>query len=118
MDCTRSRAYYWINDVVGEISIILKESINISIEEFRALDRCSEVGKIWLVIQRPTPASPNKITWHGTEYIFYPEDFTAFRLVSRNILLQWETMSTKFLQPDQEFQVKESIFLRHYAVNR
>lgn len=100
---------------MGEVSIILKESIDIPIQEYRALTRCSYPGHIWMVIHRPSPVISYKLTWFGVEYIFGLEDFTAFRLVSNNILLQWETMATMNLQKGEEFQIQESIFLRHYS---
>jgi hypothetical protein len=96
---------------VNEISLILKNNLLISIEEFRILDRYASEGRLWTLIHRPTEIVPYFIRYKTIEYIFYPEDLTIFCIVSNNILATWETDITKLLRPGQEFQLADSLFI-------
>jgi hypothetical protein len=37
-----------------------------------------------------------------------------FCIVSQNVLASWETQSTRYLGPDDEFYLKDSLFIRPY----
>jgi len=99
---------------VKEISVILKNNLLITTEEFKLLDRYSCCGKMWTLIFRPTTDIPYKITNRAIEYIFDPEALTMFCIVSQNVLASWETQSTRYLGPDDEFYLKDSLFIRPY----
>jgi hypothetical protein len=86
----------------------------IPIEEFRILDRYAYAGRIWTLIQKPTPDYPVIIKQRTIEYIFDPEALTVFCIVSQNILATWDTDCTKYLGPDEEFYLKDSLFIKHY----
>jgi hypothetical protein len=103
---------------VDEISVILKNNSLITTEEFSVLNRCSYFGKVWTVVDRPIPGRPYLITYKAAEYIFDPEALTIFCIVSRNVFLQWDTNCTKCLKPNEEFHLKDSIFLRVYDKHR
>jgi len=100
---------------VSEISIILKNNLLITVEEFKFLDRYSTHGQVWTLIYMPTPHNPCKVTCKTTEYIFDPEALTIFYIVSRNILASWETECTKYLVPGDEFSLSESLLIRPYS---
>lgn len=87
----------------------------ITAEEFRLLDSCSFSGRIWTLIQRPTYENPYIVKRRTTEYIFDPLGLTMFSIVSRNILVTWDTNITRHLGPGDEIQVKDSIFIRLYV---
>ncbi len=96
---------------MNEVSLILKNQVLVSIEEFRILDRLACSGRIWTVIH----THPNFITRQRTiEYIFDPEALTIFRIVSQNVLATWQTDVTKYLGPDDEYKLKDSLFIRPY----
>ena len=99
---------------MNEISLILKNNISVSVDEFRALDRYSNSGRIWTLIHRPTSDIPFIIKQRTIEYIFDPEALTIFCIVSQNILATWDTDITKYLGPNEEFHLKDSLFLRPY----
>jgi hypothetical protein len=99
---------------VNEISVILKNNLLITTEEFKLLDRYSSCGKMWTLIYRPTTDIPYKITNRTVEYIFDPEALTMFCIVSQNVLASWETQCTRYLGPDDEFYLKDSMFIRPY----
>lgn len=101
---------------MDEISVILKNNVAVTLEEFRILDRYSYSGKIWALIERPKHGN-YVITLRAIEYIFDPESFTLFRIVSDNILVQWKTELTKNLEYNQEYNIKDSIFIRPYCKN-
>lgn len=97
-----------------EISLILRNKLTVTIEEFRALERYSHTGKIWALIQRPTPIIPFISYDRTTEYIFDPEALTFFCIVSRNVLATWDTDITRDFGPYDELELKESLFIRPY----
>lgn len=101
-----------------EISLILKNNLEITLEEFRILDRYSCPGKIWTLIHRPTPIVPYLINQRALEYIFDPEALTIFGIVSRNILATWDTDITRHLGPYDEFHLKDSLFIRPYLLTQ
>jgi hypothetical protein len=98
---------------VSDISLILRNSISITIEEFRILDRYSCSGRIWTLIHKPISASYIS-RQRAVEYIFDPEAFTIFRIVSCNVLATWDTDITRDLGPNDEFCITESLFIRPY----
>lgn len=98
-----------------EISLILKSSVLITIEEFRILDRYSCTGKIWTLIQRPSPIGPILINQRRVEYILDPETLTILYIISNNILATWNTDITRNLGPNDEFHLKDSLFIRPYS---
>ena len=100
-----------------EISLILKNNLLITIEEFRILDRYSCSGKIWTLIQKPTPITPYKMSYRTVEYIFDSDAVTFFCIVSQNVLASWDTSQTKELGPDEEFCIKDSLFIRQYSTH-
>lgn len=97
-----------------EVSVILKNNLTISTEEFRALDRYSSNGKIWSLTYAPSPISPCKVRYRAIEYIFDPEALIIFYVISRNILVTWDTDITKNFGPNDELQIKDSLFIRLY----
>jgi hypothetical protein len=100
---------------VKEISLILRNKLNVSIEEFRILNRYSCPGKIWHLIQRPTPVTPFASYDRTAEYILDPEALTFFYILSTNILATWDTDITRDFGPNDELQLKESLFIRPYT---
>ena len=99
---------------MNEISVILKNNILIPIEEFRILDRYSCMGRMWTLIQRPSPKSSSIITQRTVEYIFDPEALLIFHIVSQNILAKWDTEKTRYLKPYEEFEITDSFYIRPY----
>lgn len=95
-----------------EISVILKNNILISVEEFRILDSYTCHGKIWSLIERRDNGGIVKL--RTVEYIFDPESFLLFRIISNNILAQWDTSLTKNLRYNEEFNIKDSLYIRPY----
>ena len=96
---------------MNEISVILRNHILITIDEFRILDRYSSQGRLWALIQKPSKVCPFKVQSIVSEYIFYPEDLTMFCIVSKNILVSWDTDRTKHMKSNEEFQIDESLFI-------
>lgn len=97
-----------------EVSIILKNKL-ITNEEFRLLHQYSHMGKVWILTQVPTPKIPYKISYRTTEYVFDPEALTLFCIVSRNVLVSWDTDTTKYIKPNQEFYLQDSLFITPYS---
>ena len=97
-----------------EISVILKNNILVPVEEFRILDHYSNVGKFWTLIHRPTSDYPFTLRQRTIEYIFDPEALTIFCIISHNILATWDTNLTKYLKADEEFHLKDSLFIKPY----
>lgn len=97
-----------------EISVILKSNILVTIEEFRILDKytCHENVRT-LVYRNPTYL----FTQRTIEYVFDEETLTFFTVVSQNILAYWDFEYTKDLGPNDEFQIKDSLFIRPYYKN-
>lgn len=95
-----------------EVSIILKNHLLLTIEEFRVLENYSYTGQVWTLIQKSTDSSPLTIKHRRIEYIFDPESLTIFGLVSRNILAQWDTNLTRNLGPHDEFWLTDSMCIR------
>ena len=114
MASTGCGAYYGLSDCVNEISVILKNNILVSIEEFRILDRYSNIGRMWTLIQRPHNKSSSVITQRTIEYIFDPEALLIFHIISQNILAKWDTDKTRHLKPYEEFEVTDSFYIRLY----
>jgi hypothetical protein len=99
---------------VKEISVILKNNVLITIEEFKILDRYACPGKMWTLVQRPPEGNPHVITQRTIEYIFDNDTLTFFGVISTNILAYWDTDVTKNLAFGQEYQIKDTLFIRHY----
>lgn len=94
---------------MNEISIILRNRL-ITIEEFRILDQYSYAGRIWTLIEKSTNSliiKENRI-----EYIFDQESLIIFYIVSNNILAHWDTDATRNFLPNQEYHLKDSLFIR------
>lgn len=100
---------------MNEISLILRNQISVTLEEFQLLERCSFQGKIWVLIQRPTPVLPYFCSYKTIEYIFDPEALTLFYIASRNVLATWDTNITRDFGPNDEFEIKDSLFIRPYS---
>lgn len=103
---------------MDEISIILKNSSLITSDEFRALNLYSHCGQLWTLIYRQSDIFPQKITHRATEYIFDPESLTYFFIISKNVLVTWDTAATKHLGMDDEFCLQDSLYIRPYSKNR
>ncbi len=99
---------------MGEISIILRDSVHITPEEFRALGRYSFCGNIFTVTHKPGQP-PTTIKFRRVEYIFDSEALLMYKLISNNVLAQWYTEYTKELTPYQEFRVQDSLYIRPYS---
>lgn len=98
--------------MVKEISLILRNRISTTLEEFRVLENYSSTGKIWFLIHRPTEITPFFYSYKTIEYIFEPEALTLFYIISRNVLATWDTDITRDFGPNDEFELKESLFIR------
>lgn len=96
------------------VSVILKNNNIITIEEFRILDSYSYSSKIWILIQKPTSESPFVIRQRTVEYVFDPEFLTAFKIISQNVLAWWDTEKTVNLKPYEEYNIKDSLYIRPY----
>jgi hypothetical protein len=99
---------------VKEVSVILRNQLLITIEEFKILDNYAHSGKIWTLIHRPDYINSTLITERTVEYIFDPEALTFFKIVSTNILAHWDTLQTLNLKPNEEYNIKDSLFIRQY----
>lgn len=108
---TRPRPHNRITTVT-EISVILKNNILITNEEFGVLNKYSSKGKIWKLVHQPTAITPYVVKCKVIEYIFYPEDLTVFCIFSRNILATWDTSITRYFKPAEEFQLTECLFIK------
>ena len=97
-----------------EVSVILRNQLLITIEEFKILDNYAHSGKIWTLIHRPDYINSTLITERTVEYIFDPEALTFFTIISANILAHWDTVSTRNLKPDEEYHLKDSLYIRPY----
>ena len=98
---------------MGEISIILRDSVHITPEEFRALGKYSFCGNIFTVIQR-AGQPPLHARFRRLEYIFDPEGLLIYKLISNNVLAQWSTEITKELDPFQEYKLQDSLYIKPY----
>jgi len=96
-----------------EISIILRNNILITIEEFRILDRYSSSGRIWTLINR-SPNTQYRIIQRVPEYVLDPDTLTFFRIISTNVLAYWNTEETRYLKPGQEFYIADNLAIRPY----
>jgi len=99
---------------VKEVSLILRNNILVSQDEFRILQQYSYTGNIWVVKQK-YEIENTIIRYKAVEYIFDPEALTIFYIVSRNILATWETKLTKNFGPYEEFKIQDSIFIEAYS---
>ena len=93
---------------MDEISLILKDNKIVSMEEFRILDNYAVAGKIWTIIRR----DPYIVRQHAVEYIFDSDTLLLFRLISQNILATWDTDSTRYFGPNDEFDIGNSLYIR------
>jgi len=98
---------------VDEISVILRDPL-ITREEFVFLDQFSYSGKIWMLIHKPEPAYPVLIKQRALEYIFEAEALLMFAILSKNILAKWDTSLTKNLSRFEEYNIKDSFYIRPY----
>lgn len=48
------------------------------------------------------------------EYIFEPEAFTMFKIISQNILVYWDTELTRNLSGLEEVQISDNFYIRKY----
>lgn len=99
---------------MSDVSIILRNHVLMSIEEFRILDRYTSAENICTLIQRNKIPSPYIIRCKAVEYVLDEETFTFFHVVSNNILVYWNTELTRHLGPGEEFGITDTIFIRHY----
>lgn len=95
------------------ISIVLKDNILIPVEEFSALNRCIQYSRLLTLIQKPI-RTQYIIKQRVTEYVFEPEAFLLFKLISENILITWKTELTENLLNYQEIQINDEFFIRPY----
>jgi hypothetical protein len=100
---------------MGEISIILRDSVHITPEEFKALGRYSCCGNIFTVIHKPKHP-PAVMKFKRIEYIFDPEALLMYRLSFNNILAQWNTEWTKELPLYEEFRIQDTLYIRPYYI--
>ncbi len=96
-------------DKMSEISIILKDIRVMTLPEYRALDRYASVGRTWVIVKRETYVT---VSQRSLEYMFEPENFLLFRLVSNNILTQWFTNNTRRLKVGEEYQIDTNMYIR------
>jgi hypothetical protein len=95
-----------------EISVILKNNILITVQEFKILDHYACFGRLWTLIHKPTLTEPFITKQRAIEYIFDIESLIIFKIVSQNVLAVWDTDITKYFGPDDEFHLKDSLFIR------
>jgi hypothetical protein len=95
---------------MNEASIILKNHVLVTVDEFRILNEFAKYGNLWYLIQK---SSINNliIKQKIREYIFDEESLTIFRIISQNILISWNTSITKNLKSSDEFQLTDSLYL-------
>lgn len=96
-----------------EISVILKNNLLISKNEFSILINI-EMGHIWSLVHKPTIEHPFIAKQRAIEYIFDPEIFTIFKLVSENVYVFWDTELTRNLTDHDEFHINDFLFIKHY----
>jgi len=99
---------------VEEVSLILKNNLTLTIEEFRILDRYSCAGRIWSIVYR-NRQPPYILRYKSIEYILDPEAITMFGIVSDNILATWDTRITKNFGPEDELYLQDSIIIKPYT---
>jgi hypothetical protein len=93
---------------MSEISIILRDSVHVTPEEFKALGRYSCCGNIFTVIHKHAPMTAR---FRRVEYIFDSEGLLMYRLSYNNILAQWVTEYTKELPYYEEYKIQESLYI-------
>lgn len=98
-----------------EISVILKDNTSITIEEFRIIDRYLHYDKLRTLVQRPPDSRPYIITQKTIEYVFDIETLTMFLLTSHNILAYWDADLTRHLGLNDEYQIRDHLFIRPYG---
>ena len=98
---------------MNEISIFLKNRLLTTKAEYRILENYTCPGKIWLILHKPTATSPYYIREKSLEYIMDIDTLLLFRLVSQNILAQWDTNITKNLKLHEEYHLCDSLFICH-----
>ena len=95
-----------------EISVILKNNLLVTIEEFSLLEKYSSSGRFWTLVQHPTVNTPFVVRVRTLEYIFDLESFTFFKIISDNVLATWDTNITRGLGPNDEFRLNDTLFIR------
>ena len=102
-----------------ETSLILRNRLLVTVEEFRILNRYSYTGNIWTLIYRSETPPPYKVFERTVEYIFDPEALLIFHIVSNNILATWNTEITRGFGPNDELEIKDSLFIKpHIKTNQ
>ena len=97
-----------------EISIFLKNKLLITPEEYRILDNYSSPGKIWAIIHKPDTHTPYYIREKSLEYILDEETLFLLKIISQNILAYWDTDITRNLKDNEEYHIRDSLFISHY----
>lgn len=95
----------------SEISVILKNTAELSRKESQVLYNCALPGKTFTIIQRPDILQPFTLRRRAIEYIFDPEGLLVFTFVSSNIFVKWPTDSTRHIKPFEEIHIVEEIYL-------
>jgi hypothetical protein len=93
---------------MDEISIVLRDSVNVTTDEFKALGRYSHCGNVFTVIQKYPCITAR---FNRVEYIFDPEALLMYKLTYNNILAYWDTECTKTLPYYKEYKIQESIYI-------
>lgn len=94
-----------------EISIFLKNKLLITQEEYRILDKYSSPGKIWSIIHKPDLYTSYIIREKSLEYILDKETLFLLKLISQNILAYWDTNITRNLKDNEEYNIRDSLFI-------
>jgi len=93
---------------MDEISIVLRDSINVSTDEFKALGRYSYCGNVFTVIHKYSTITAR---FNRVEYIFDPESLLMYKLIYNNILAYWDTECTKELPYYTEYKLQDSLYI-------
>jgi hypothetical protein len=99
---------------VKEVSLILRSNLLLTPDEFRILEDYANTGKMWSVTQRPVVDVSFTTFTRAIEYIFDPESLTFFCIISKNILVTWDTDITRHFGPNDEYEVRKSLFIKPY----
>lgn len=88
-----------------EVSLFIKDRINLTPQEFRTLNRYTVQGRFWQVHEY----NDSICRIIRQEFIFDEHAFLTFRLMSSNIYIWWPTDFTKSLVKNQSYKINERI---------
>jgi hypothetical protein len=99
---------------MNETSVIVQPISVLTNEEFKALDRYSELGRVWTLVRRLTSDYPFICRRTTIEYVFDSEALILFFLITKNVIATWDTEKTKYLKDDEEYHIKPGLYIQPY----